>query len=110
MPDCTQGCNMIIETRDDVVVRLRPRPNLDVNRYFMCDHGRLNYRWMNRGDRIEAPLVRDGGAARRHRLGDRARPARADAPRRERLAVILASGRSSNESLGLVGGWWSGTT
>ena len=31
---------MIIETRDNMVVRLRPRPNLDVNRYFMCDHGR----------------------------------------------------------------------
>jgi NADH-quinone oxidoreductase subunit G len=40
------------------VVRIRPRPNLDVNRYFICDHGRGHYRWMNRGDRIEAPLVR----------------------------------------------------
>ena len=27
-PGCTQGCNMMIDTRDDVVVRLRPRPNL----------------------------------------------------------------------------------
>src|SRR5437773_2478891 len=37
-------------------------PNLYVNRYFICDHGRMHYRWMNRGDRIEAPLVRkDGG-------------------------------------------------
>ena len=58
---CSQGCNIGIETRQNVVVRLRPRPNADVNRYFMCDHGRLNYRWMNRGDRVEAPLVgRDG--------------------------------------------------
>ena len=23
-------------------------PNADVNQYFMCDHGRLDYRWMNR--------------------------------------------------------------
>lgn len=60
-PGCTQGCNIMIETRDDVVVRLRPRPNLDVNRHFMCDTGRLDYRWMNRGDRCEAPLWRDGG-------------------------------------------------
>ena len=43
------------------MVRLRPRPNLEVNRHFICDYGRLNYRWMNRGDRVEAPLVRDGG-------------------------------------------------
>ncbi len=55
---CSQGCSITLDTRDEVVVRVRPRPNLDVNRYFICDHGRANYRWMNRGDRIEAPLVR----------------------------------------------------
>jgi NADH-quinone oxidoreductase subunit G len=59
-PNCTQGCNTIVETRDNMVVRLRPRPNEDVNKYFMCDYGRLNYRWMNRTDRVEAPLVRQG--------------------------------------------------
>jgi NADH-quinone oxidoreductase subunit G len=60
-PNCTQGCNTMVETRDNVVVRLRPRPNDDVNKYFMCDYGRLNYRWMNRADRLEAPLVKQGG-------------------------------------------------
>ena len=59
-PSCSQGCNMIVETRDNMVVRLRPRPNDDVNKYFMCDHGRLNYRWMNRQDRVDVPLVRRG--------------------------------------------------
>jgi len=58
---CSQGCNVTLDTRENVVVRVRPRPNLDVNRYFICDHGRMNYRWMNRGDRIEAPLVRRDG-------------------------------------------------
>src|SRR6266508_1885454 len=55
---CSQGCNVTLDTRDNVVVRVRPRPNLEVNRYFMCDHGRASYRWMSRGDRIEAPLVK----------------------------------------------------
>jgi NADH-quinone oxidoreductase subunit G len=101
-PGCTQGCNITIDTRDDVVVRIRPRPNLDVNRHFICDYGRMNYRWMNRGDRLEAPLVRDGG---RHvatdwdtaldRLGQMLRGASGS-------AVLLASGRASTESLGLV--------
>src|SRR5206468_3936100 len=59
-PNCSQGCNMIVETRDNVVVRLRPRPNESVNKYFMCDHGRLNYRWMNRQDRVDVPMVRAG--------------------------------------------------
>src|ERR687883_180453 len=54
-PNCTQGCNMIVETRDNTVVRLRPRPNEDVNQFYMCDYGRLNYRWMNRPDRVEQP-------------------------------------------------------
>jgi len=101
-PGCTQGCNIMIETREEVVVRLRPRPNLDVNRHFMCDYGRMNYRWMNRGDRIEAPLVRgpkgmvatdwDTALDRFGQLlAGTAGP-----------AVLLASGRASTESLGLV--------
>jgi NADH-quinone oxidoreductase subunit G len=61
-PNCSQGCNMIIETRDNTVVRLRPRANEEVNEYFMCDYGRLNYRWMNRQDRVETPMIRHGAA------------------------------------------------
>jgi NADH-quinone oxidoreductase subunit G len=61
-PGCSQGCNIVIETRDNVVARLRPRPNADVNQYFMCDEGRLNYRWLNRRDRVAEPLVRRGDA------------------------------------------------
>ncbi|MGH7536195.1 MAG: molybdopterin-dependent oxidoreductase, partial [Gemmatimonadales bacterium] len=101
-PGCTQGCNINVDTRDDVVVRIRPRPNLDVNRHFICDYGRSNYRWMNRGDRIEAPLVREGGRlvatdwdAALARLGQVLRGASGS-------AVVLASGRASTESLGLV--------
>src|ERR1051325_11546067 len=101
-PGCTQGCNITIDTRDDVVVRLRPRANLDVNRHFMCDTGRAGYRWMNRGDRAEVPLVQDGR---------KPAPAGWDAAL-ERLAgllgeswgnvVVLASGRASLEALGWV--------
>jgi len=58
---CTQGCSVTLETRDNTVVRVRPRPNPEVNRHFICDHGRLAYHWMNRSDRIETPLVHEGG-------------------------------------------------
>ena len=60
-PNCTQGCNVSMQTRDNQVVRLVPRPNPEVNSYFMCDYGRLGYHWLNRSDRIEAPLVRENG-------------------------------------------------
>jgi NADH-quinone oxidoreductase subunit G len=57
-PNCTQGCNVIMETRENQIVRMRPRPNEHVNAFFMCDWGRLNYRWMNEKNRVEQPMVR----------------------------------------------------
>ncbi len=57
-PNCTQGCNVIMETRENQLVRMRPRTNENVNAFFMCDWGRLNYRWMNEKDRAEQPMVR----------------------------------------------------
>ena len=59
-PNCTQGCNSILETRDNVVVRMRPRSNPDVNQWYLCDEGRLDYKWLSPATRIEAPLVRQG--------------------------------------------------
>ena len=55
---CSQGCNNVLETRDNVVVRMKPRSNEDVNHFYLCDAGRADYRWMNRPDRIEVPKVR----------------------------------------------------
>jgi NADH-quinone oxidoreductase subunit G len=56
-PSCSQGCNITLQTRDDLVQRLKPRENLEVNGWWMCDFGRHNYEWMNRADRLEEPLV-----------------------------------------------------
>ena len=58
-PNCTQGCNAIFETRDNVVVRMRPRSNADVNQWYLCESGRLDYKWLNPATRLEAPLVRE---------------------------------------------------
>ena len=60
-PSCSQGCNIELHTRDNLVQRLKPRANPEVNGFWMCDYGRVNYEWLNRGDRAEVPLVRDGG-------------------------------------------------
>jgi NADH-quinone oxidoreductase subunit G len=46
-----------METRENQLVRMRPRPNENVNQFFMCDWGRLNYRWMNEKARVEQPMV-----------------------------------------------------
>ncbi len=60
-PNGTQGCNIMIETRDNSVARFKPRPNEDVNKFFICDYGRMNYRWINRQDRVETPMIRTSG-------------------------------------------------
>jgi NADH-quinone oxidoreductase subunit G len=60
-PSCSQGCNIDLHTRDNLVQRLKPRANLDVNAYWMCDYGRLNHEQANRRDRNEVPLVSRGG-------------------------------------------------
>ena len=96
-PNCTQGCNAVIETRDNQVVRMRPRPNPDVNSYFMCDYGRLNYRWINRRDRLELPMIQAGGELTPVDW-ERALPVAAEAIRGKRVTV-LASPMLSNESL-----------
>lgn len=58
---CAKGCNITIEHnrekyQDDVIYRFRPRLNLQVNGYFMCDGGRLSYRQENEGRLVEARL------------------------------------------------------
>jgi NADH-quinone oxidoreductase subunit G len=62
---CSQGCNIELHVRDNLVQRLKPRTNVAVNAFWLCDHGRHNYEGMNRGDRNEAPLLRhDDGSLR----------------------------------------------
>jgi NADH-quinone oxidoreductase subunit G len=99
-PNCTQGCNAILETRDNVVVRMRPRSNLEVNQYFLCDAGRLDYRWLNRTDRVEAPLVRRGDRLVAADWEDALRAAALHL--NGKRAFVLASPKLSNESLWLL--------
>lgn len=97
---CSQGCNSILETRDNVVVRMKPRSNEAVNQFYLCDAGRLDYRWMNRADRLEAPKIR---------LHDVLSPvdwdlafAEAAKALKGRRAYVVASPRLSNEALFLL--------
>lgn len=51
---CSKGCNIYIDHnrekyKDDLIYRFRPRPNAQVNGYFICDEGRLGYRCENEG-------------------------------------------------------------
>ena len=58
---CATGCNTVIGTREDVIYRLTPRENNHVNSCWMCDYGRLNYKYLEAEDRLLEPQIRSGG-------------------------------------------------
>ncbi|MHC4548949.1 MAG: NADH-quinone oxidoreductase subunit G [Planctomycetota bacterium] len=59
---CARGCNVIVGSRADRVLRMVPRHNPHVNDYWMCDHGRLHYAFVNDDRRLAAPRVAGRGA------------------------------------------------
>ena len=63
-PGCPTGCNVTIDTKENQIVRVKPRHNAAVNSWWMCDFGRKHLVMTNRGVRAEVPLIRDGGALR----------------------------------------------
>ncbi|MBM3829072.1 MAG: 2Fe-2S iron-sulfur cluster binding domain-containing protein [Verrucomicrobia bacterium] len=58
---CGTGCNIIVGSREEKIYRYEPRQNDAVNACWMCDHGRLNYKWIGRGDRLKKCGVRGAG-------------------------------------------------
>jgi len=51
---CATGCNILIGSREEKIYRYTPRENDAVNGPWMCDAGRLNYKWIGREDRIKS--------------------------------------------------------
>jgi NADH-quinone oxidoreductase subunit G len=49
---CATGCNIVIGSREQKIYRFEPRENDAVNACWMCDYGRLNYKWIGRPDRL----------------------------------------------------------
>ncbi len=60
---CATGCNIKIGSREDRIFRYVPRDNDAVNSCWMCDEGRLNYKWIGREDRLQAVSIRKAGGA-----------------------------------------------
>ncbi len=99
-PSCSQGCNITLQVRDDLVQRLKPRENLEVNGWWMCDFGRHNYEWMNRTDRTEVPMVRGQEVGWADALGDLLQALK-DA--KESVKAVTWA-HAPNEEMGLLSG------
>jgi NADH-quinone oxidoreductase subunit G len=104
---CATGCNIIISSRQDRVYRYEPRQNDAVNSCWMCDAGRLNYKWIHRPDRLTEPH----GPPVHHAEPFETEPWTAtvqqviehlrSAPRGS--VAVIASSRQTNEELFLLG-------
>ncbi|MEY4386774.1 MAG: hypothetical protein RLY20_2057, partial [Verrucomicrobiota bacterium] len=96
---CATGCNVTVGSREDKVYRYEPRENDAVNATWMCDAGRLNYKWINRPDRLKDVVVRgqkSNWATALKEISDKL----AAAPKGS--VAIVASARQTNEELFLI--------
>lgn len=58
---CATGCNTVIGSREDVIYRQTPRENDHVNSCWMCDYGRLNFKYLEAENRLLEPQIRSQG-------------------------------------------------
>ena len=58
---CPSQCNVSFTVRDERVLRVMARDNVEVDDGWLCDLGRFGYGIIHSPERITTPLVRDGG-------------------------------------------------
>ncbi len=102
---CGTGCNVLVSSREEKMYRYTPRENDAVNGPWMCDAGRLNYKWVGRSDRLKDVLMRgagQGGLVKTtwltaiNDISDKLKRAPAGS------VAIVASARQTNEELYLL--------
>ena len=101
---CATGCNIVIGSREEKIYRYEPRENDAVNACWMCDSGRLNYRWIGREDRLaevrrpkaEGRTQTDRWAAVSREITEKLKQAPAGS------VAVIASARQTNEELYLL--------
>jgi len=67
-PNCATGCNTVLWSREGVIHRQTPRDNDAVNQFWMCDYGRLHYKYINNPQRLTAPSVKSSVVGERFKL------------------------------------------
>jgi len=97
---CATGCNITLWSREARVHRYTPRENDAVNASWMCDQGRLNYRWIGREDRLREVRGSRSGARTWRTALDGAATALRSAPKG--TVALIASARQSTEELYLL--------
>ncbi|MGD0743830.1 MAG: molybdopterin-dependent oxidoreductase [Verrucomicrobiota bacterium] len=101
---CATGCNVIVGSREEKVYRYTPRENDAVNACWMCDYGRLNYKWIGRADRLLECAARSAERGMRNTTWTAALNEIADKLKKapQGSVAIVASARQTNEELWLI--------
>ena len=58
---CEVGCNITMEQRRGDIKRYKPRFNVEVNDYWMCDYGRASFERYKQQPRLTSPRLRAEG-------------------------------------------------
>jgi NADH-quinone oxidoreductase subunit G len=57
---CATGCSIWTEENQDRVYRIKPRENVHVNKWWICNEGRYGYRHVHDENRLARPMRREG--------------------------------------------------
>ena len=103
---CPVGCNITFNTRREakadgkvVIKRVMPRQNEQVNEIWICDKGRFAYHYAESKERLEKPLVRKDDKLNVLPGMPPLNWLPRNSAKLGKDAVVLASGRLSNEDL-----------
>jgi NADH-quinone oxidoreductase subunit G len=96
---CATGCNIVIGSREEKIHRYEPRENDAVNACWMCDYGRLNYKWIGSEKRLTEVRIGKSTATWAQALREISGKLQ-QAPAGS--VAIVASARQTNEELFLL--------
>ena len=101
---CATGCNILIGSREEKIYRYTPRENDAVNGPWMCDAGRLNYKWIGREDRLKEVQSPKSKAQGQPASWSSALTEIAELLKKasQGAVAIIASARQTNEELWLI--------
>ena len=93
---CGTGCNTVIGSRENTMYRYEPRENDAVNGPWMCDAGRLNYKWIGSESRLAELTGASGWATAITEISGKLEEASPGS------VAIIASASQTNEELYLL--------
>ena len=114
---CSRGCNILINyeksrpypSKNGRVMRLKPRENQEVNKWWMCDEGRYGYKFIDENRIVDVKISDAAGAhgrATQQRISDwktaLEKTAQALKQAKPEQWAVLASPQYTNEELFLI--------